>query len=334
LLTCIARLPGGGWAARRLPAELRIHEDGSKAILWHLGERKEEIPLHELQEGRTPESLRFHVRYRPLTISVPAGWLLRRPLTLPAEAGDDLQQAIAFELDRFTPFEPHQVYFGARTTGGAPKEELLNVELVLVPRHRVQPWLETLQNRHIPVGRLTMTAETDSLNLLPAEFRPKLGFAARMRMYLPLLSIVAALVLAAAVPQWMAESRLQALRQEAHALKIRAREVMTSRQILEQRLARLERTAEQWRNTTRPLRVITLLSRLLPKDTYLQQLQIRDRDIVLHGISRRASRLIRLLQDSPQFTEAHFLSAVVQKNGEEQFHLAVTYTPARKEQRR
>jgi len=92
-------------------------------------------------------------------------------------------------------------------------------------------------------------------------------------------------------------------------------------------LEALEQVRERWEATPDPLEILSALSRLLPDDTHLQQLKIRDRELTLRGRSGQASALIALLEQAPEFDRPRFLSPVTQQAEKELFHLAVLYRP-------
>ena len=68
-----------------------------------------------------------------VVLRVPAAQALRRTLSLPPAAAENLRQVLTFDMDRQTPFSADQVYFdflvGARPSSSSP----LDVELVACP---------------------------------------------------------------------------------------------------------------------------------------------------------------------------------------------------------
>jgi len=77
---------------------------------------------------------------RPLVVfTLPSRGALRRSLTLPAAAADNLHQILGFEMDRQTPFRAEQVYYDARVVRTDPATRTLAIDLLVVPR----PTLDT-----------------------------------------------------------------------------------------------------------------------------------------------------------------------------------------------
>ena len=67
------------------------------------------------------------------------------------------------------------------------------------------------------------------------------------------------------------------------------------------------------------------LTRLVPDQAHIVQLELRDGTVQLHGYAAAASELIGLLDQSEVFKEPQFRSPVTQdpRSGSEQFHLSV-----------
>ena len=66
------------------------------------------------------------------------------------------------------------------------------------------------------------------------------------------------------------------------------------------------------------------LTRLVPNDTWLQQLRINGDEVRLTGFSAAASSLIGLIEQSERFTEARFRSSVTRdaRNKAERFTIS------------
>jgi len=96
--------------------------------------------------------------------------------------------------------------------------------------------------------------------------------------------------------------------------------------------ARLDQLTESSRflvaeKTRRPMvaEVLAELTRLVPDQAHIVQLDLRDRSIQLHGYATTASDLIGLLDQSELFRTPQFRSPVTQdpSSGTERFHLSV-----------
>ena len=77
------------------------------------------------------------------------------------------------------------------------------------------------------------------------------------------------------------------------------------------------------------LRVMEELARILPSDTYLRSLRLTGDELQIVGDSKDASRLIEIVEHSPQFNGAHFASALVggKEGGTERFAMTAKIVP-------
>jgi general secretion pathway protein L len=78
----------------------------------------------------------------PTALRLPAGMVLQRDVTLPLAAERDVASVIGFELDRLTPFDPDQVFWGVNGVRRDPRGLRLNLLVTL--RAPVEQLLEAL----------------------------------------------------------------------------------------------------------------------------------------------------------------------------------------------
>lgn len=260
----------------------------------------------------------------PLSVSVPTEWVLNRTVALPAAAQENLRQVIGFELDRFTPFSAAQVYFDyhLNTRGGGA--DMLSVEVALVPRKRVDGWLDALRSAGIAVDTLSAASLWDGANLLPPELRPKLNLKRLAQRMLPVALIIVLLGAAMALPLWQKREIAISLQSKESALRSKAGEVIKLRENVDKEIKSLEAIRDQWQAFPPVLDVLQVLTNLLPDDTSLQRMEVKGNTLIINGTSSSASSLIGLLQNSPAFDAPHFLSPVTQQRGKEVFNLSAS----------
>jgi general secretion pathway protein L len=260
----------------------------------------------------------------PLSVLLPTDWVLNRTVALPAAAQENLRQVIGFELDRFTPFSAAQVYFDyhLNTRGGGA--DMLSVEVALVPRKRVDSWLEALRSAGIAVDTLSAASLWDGANLLPPELRPKLNLKRLAQRMLPVALIIVLLGAAMALPLWQKREIAISLQSRESALRGKAGEVIKLRENVDKEIKSLEAIRDQWQAFPPVLDVLQVLTNLLPDDTSLQRMEVKGNTLIINGTSSSASSLIGLLQNSPAFDAPHFLSPVTQQRGKEVFNLSAS----------
>ena len=72
--------------------------------------------------------LRRRGRRAKVIVALPRGEILRKQLTLPAAVEQDLKQALAYDLDRHTPFKPDELYFDAAVVARDPQKNEIRVD--------------------------------------------------------------------------------------------------------------------------------------------------------------------------------------------------------------
>jgi general secretion pathway protein L len=249
---------------------------------------------------------------------LPAATALRRPLRLPAAAGDRLCDVARFEIDRQTPFQPGQVGFDARLLQRRD-DGLLDVELVVVANRtleqhaeRAGAWWPGLAG--IDVAAADPAAPPLGVNLLPSAQRRR--GRDPMRSWNLLLAVVALLAVCAAGAQLLDNRRAAAerLRAQVDAGAQRARAVGAQRQQLVDLIDGADFFARKRAERPTATEVWDELSRRLPPATYLEKFSIEGGRLQLIGLSSEASSLVAKLEGSPLW-KTPSLTGVLQSDG-------------------
>ncbi|HET6604079.1 MAG TPA: PilN domain-containing protein [Xanthomonadaceae bacterium] len=263
---------------------------------------------------------------------LPPARVLRRSLTLPAAALENLRQVVAFELDRQTPFKPEQVHYDARVARRDAADRQVEVELALVPRSLIESQLERLGALGGTLDAVdTRGADGRRLgfNLLPPEQR---AHRANARVWLNLALGLGALLLLAVAAVHTVENRRAAvaeLEAEVEHQRSEARAVNQLREALADAVEGANFLAV--RRAAQPL-MIGLLEELttrLPDDTYLERLSYSDGQLTVTGQSSEPARLLGSLQDSAHI-RSPALSGSIQpdpRTGKDRFTITAGYEP-------
>lgn len=239
----------------------------------------------------------------PLVIlGVDPAYLLRKRVAFPKAAIDNLHQVFGFEMDRHTPFNAKDVYYDCRvideTSGGAQ----VNVELVLVPRANLDPVLQALSQRNISVDGIDLLEADGALagvNLLPPDSRPR-RVNRRLRINVA-LGLLALALMYAVMWQSITIREQQIAEYQERIADVRSEALQVAE--LKKRLtdAREAATFLRGKRDEAPalVEVLNEVTRILPDDTYLQRLQLRENELQLTGQAPESSELIRLLEASP-----------------------------------
>ncbi len=261
-------------------------------------------------------------RQVPLLMLLPSAWVLRRQITLPAAAMENLGQVIKFEMDRLTPFTADQVYYDYHFEQRSAEDELIPVSVALVPRNKLQFWLSLLADASIRLDKICAEELWPGANLLPLKARPVVSMKRAALKALPAMVVVVLLLAAMALPLWQKRNVAIAMQKREVPLKKQANQVVRIRDQLQAERERQQQLYSSWTRYPPAVDVLTVLNDLLPDDTSLQQMDIKQSQLIIRGTSSQASSLIGLLESATGFSEVKFMSSVVQQRGKEQFHLS------------
>jgi general secretion pathway protein L len=258
----------------------------------------------------------------------PAG-VLFRPLELPQRAIEFLAGVVRAQIDRLTPWTANDAAFGwsAPTEAGADR---VVVTVAATARATVQPVVDAL----IAAG-----AQAVAVTATPPQAAPITVLEHRASGSLDLARIRRSLVAVLIVTGLLAGVSLSVA--GLAGVKFASEQEDLTRRINERRLAiragagggtvatplrALERRKHQ-----SPSSVIVLeaLSQLLPDHTYVTELRIEGDKLRLIGITRDAPSLIRLIEQSPNFTRATFFAPTTKGPSDpgERFHIEAQIEP-------
>jgi general secretion pathway protein L len=277
--------------------------------------------------GRVPGlRQRFAAGRLPVALRLPSDQALRTQLALPLAAEGNLRQALAFQLDRRTPFQVDTVHFAHRIVRRDDAARLLEVELAVVPRSVVAAAITLGRAIGLRPSAVEVAAPAHggvpSGNLLPEDERPR-----RRPATLAMRAAAAGAALAALAALYQpihsahrAAAELQNQSQAARELALKGRK-------LKDEVAKLTEAEEFLiggkRRTPSATEVLYDLTRVLPDDTWVKDLHVGGGEIRIGGFSKSASTVIKLLEQSGVFANPQFRSAVTQDqaSGKEKFEI-------------
>jgi general secretion pathway protein L len=260
--------------------------------------------------------------------------MLRRTLVLPLAVEENLRQTLSFELDRFTPFKPDQVYFDYRIANRDSEHQQLTIELAVVKRAVVDTLLAQATGMGLrPSGVVPsddLLKATAWMNFLPkttteTQFSHRLGL--RLGLSFLALLLLASLLL---VPVW--QKRTTAISLLAPLAEAKASALATNQ--LRDRLDKLVADHnflpdKKWTNYS-PLLILDELSKLLPDDTFVMALEFDGKIVQIQGESGIASKLVEILDASPMFKDVGFKAQLTKIQGttSDRFHISAALDTA------
>lgn len=254
-------------------------------------------------------------RGTPVTIALPPRTVLRKVLNLPIAVEENLRQAVGYDLDRHTPFKPDELYYDAHVVGRDEARGVLRVELATARRNVVDPLIRHAESWGASVAGVSAdppdAPSAEPLNLLPPDRRPARMPFRRWQFWLPFALLASFVVAATVLPVWQKRDYAIALAELTDRARGQAAVSETLRAEIERQVADYNFALERKFTYPPAVQILDDVSRLMPDDTWLTQLELRtsrgkevQRELSLRGESANAGRLVTVLEDSRLFTQA------------------------------
>jgi general secretion pathway protein L len=309
-------------------AQWTLHRAGHDEVLARWDDRAEasaldvgaaQLVLNAVLQKVDREDLR-------LALLLPTAVVLRRTLALPAAARDNLQQVMAFEMDRQTPFNLAQVYYAVRELTVPAATGRFNAELVAVTRGRLDPMLAHLRGLGVSIDAVDLAAGNDRLgvNLLPSDQIPR-QVRPRRRLNLA-LAAACVLLLALLLGQWLhnRQAVLAQMQGEVADMRGDAQQIASLRQQLQDNAGAAGFLVQRKKNTVAMLSLLQDASTRLPDSAWLERFSVDNTgQIGMQGQSPQAAKLLDILKDSTLITQASFQGSIQPDptSGKERFYL-------------
>ncbi|MGI9436171.1 MAG: PilN domain-containing protein, partial [Geminicoccaceae bacterium] len=252
-------------------------------------------------------------RYRkwPVIIRLSDELGLRKIVELPAAARSDLGQLLHFELDRLTPFNADDVCFAWRMLDTDASKGRMQVELEIAPKEVVENGLRLIGDHGREVERVELGDDRnrEPLNLLPRTAIVQEDGHGWTRRFLRLV-VLALLVTAAVIPLYKQHQLVNQLEEEIAVVRAEAEESLVMRERLDGVAKEANFLTETKTSSAAMTDVLAELTRLIPDDSYIVQLRVKDSKIEISGLAQKASDLIAILDRSTILTSPQFRSPV------------------------
>ncbi|MFG1479812.1 PilN domain-containing protein [Xanthobacter sp. V4C-4] len=300
------------WARRR--QTLRVSE-GAGGVFSLVLPSGEALALRLADADRTaglPRVVAARLKDQPLDLHLDGGRVLVRALDLPGGAVPFLDGIVRTQIDRLTPWSPDAALYGW-TPPEAIADERIRLKVAATPRAPLAPVMARLRGLGVGAIFVTATVATDDG---PATIRlldQAAGVASgRARVRAVLLGLLATVVVLAtgvlAVSEFVGRD-LDAQLEETEQNIAAARRLLLAARDGPGGGSPAERVLER-RKREVPAAVLVLesLSKVLPDDTYVTDLQLDTDKVRIAGVSGAPADLVRLMEQSGDFTEATFVA--------------------------
>lgn len=249
--------------------------------------------------------------------------VLGKTFVLPLAAERHLDQVLAFEMDRETPFTAAEVYWTSRVLRREQAAGQLWVRVLILPRLLLAPLLQMLDRSGLRPHLAEIAAGPDRGSRIPLDNTERRS--ARTRLSRPALAGCAILALVALTLPYVQQALpLLGLERSIAAEKEAAAEAQRLQQQIDRLSGGITFVEQERVKLGRPLVVLAALTRLLPADTYLTDLSLHQGKITFTGRSAGASRLIALLARTDQLRNPAFAAPVTRIGGGELENFTIT----------
>lgn len=295
-----------------------------------------EVSFH-LSNGRPnpalPADWETTLRGSRVEILLNPGHVLFRTLDFPKRAGDFLEGMIRAQIDRLTPWTANDAVFSWSEPTNIPNERI-ELTLAATSKSKIQPLVRLTSD--LGAASVAAYVEPPDGQGAPGKFKvfeTSLRSAIGRTVDVPRILRVTLLCtgLAAAVSLAFAVYVGGTLDVEQQQLLRRIADRRASLRLGQTGAGESAQSLLAKRKQTTPSSVMVLeaISQVLPDSTYVTELRIEGDKIQVVGISQDAPSLIRLMEQSPQFSRATFFAPTTRAQSDpgERFHIEVHVTP-------
>jgi len=289
-----------------------------------------ELPNDEDNEAAVDALMREHPQLASTEVILELGssQVLSRDIQLPLAAKNSLNQVVAYELDRYTPFTAEQVYYDVQITGKDTEAGQLTAQMAVIPKQKLDDLCEELLvcGLQPTTARISCQDQTaPKFNLLPSELRPTRSSLPKIISFVLgalLLLLLLGLLL---IPIWSEEKIIADLEQELNTVSKEANEVQDLKKTVETQLRETNFLLDKKRSEPVLVYVLDDLTKRLPDGTWLTYFQYKNGNLQVRGESADASSLIALIEKSPLFENTRFVSPVTRNSAAntDRFQLAM-----------
>lgn len=264
-----------------------------------------------------------------VSLIIPDEFFLIKKMAFPKATSANLRQVLSFEMNRKTPFSPEQTYFDYLLTEQSSDTDKVHLELYLVPRNRIDPYLEMLKSWNINLDAIRPVVHHDNanINLIAPEERPRNNIKSDNTMLFLTATTCLLLIAVLFAPIISQQKELSLLESEVAKSRKTAIQLQTLKQNKEKLLEQSHFLENKRITEMSSIKLIDEVTQIIPDHTWLTRFVMKSGELQLQGESSNASSLIQILESSEYFTKVQFRSPVTQNkiSNKDKFHLSAEF---------
>ena len=330
-------VPQKVYDAFKAKGSLVVHiKDNGATVSYAYGENQEllgEFDVNALAKEELQNLIQGNTNYSDakVVLRVPEHLSVIQDIVLPAAAESNLEQVIAYELNRYTPFSKEQVYYSYIKRNLENNKVQLPIRLVLVKKTT----LDAMYEQCISLGLKPSFADSamqivdlgeasSAYNLLPKNLCLQAEKKPLFIMLGSLLLALALFIILLVLPLKMGSAGLAKLKQHAHNAETNALEIEDSKKAIDYLYKATQQVIDNKNSSPSMIEVINTASKILADDTWVSRLRYINKTLQVTGQSGNASSLIASLEKMPIFHNVKFISPVTKdmRSGLERFQIS------------
>lgn len=256
----------------------------------------------------------------PVVLRLSADEVVERSIQIPKGARDVIEPVLRNQMNRIVPWPPEETRFGYTVTENGPgASDQIGVKVAATTRAVLEAALEEARALGFAPS-VVDCAPRDEFRvgtvLLSLAADPRLRLARRLNAGLAAILAICVLTgVAGAYQLWQLGRENTGL--EARIATVRGRIAEAGNQNAQTTAAREAAAALIERKATEPpaIRLIDALSRVLPDNAYLTELEIQAGAARMVGKSDEATALIAAIEAAPEYEDARFAAPTMRQEG-------------------
>ena len=288
------------------------------------------FPLDEPGLAALRRSLSRRGGRAPIVLRLSTDLLLERDVNLPLAAEQDVANALRYSIETLTPFAPAELFWNWTITSRDRLHRRLHLRLSLVCRASVEALVDRLQRAGAGPKLLEIPLSPAETRTIPLDSVPSRWDKLRRHAPLAVASFLAGVVVAiAVVPIAFRQRALTVTEAQIATLQPRVAEAEALRRRLADNADSIDVIHRERERVGDALQVIATITNALPDDTYLTELSLHQRTLLLTGESSAAARLIVVLSGETTLRNPRFVAPVTRApmGGRDTFSIETEVVP-------